>query len=40
MGKDQKTTRLKRRIKILLLLPEIANLITVLLTFVNRVLEA
>ena len=39
MGKNQKTTRLERRIKILLLLTAIANLITALLTFVKRLLE-
>lgn len=41
MGKNQnqKTTRLERRIKTLLLLTAIANLITALLTFVKRLLE-
>ena len=39
MGKNQKTTRLERRIKILLLLTAIANLITALLTFIKRLLE-
>lgn len=38
MGKNQKTTRLERRIKILLL-TAIAILITALLTFVKRLLE-
>ena len=42
MGKNQnqETTRLERRIKILLLLTAIANLITALLTFIKRLLGA
>ena len=36
MGKNQETNR---RIKILLLLTAIANLITALLTFIKRLLE-
>ncbi len=39
MGKNQETNRLERRIKILLLLTAIANLITALLTFIKRLLE-